>query len=571
MLGLCKRFFAWMVILVFSCPLAANITASAAPDVGAMSIGSTVYEMEVGSQTTADNYFSNIVVIRPSEPGIYEISLQTIDFEPYLVVYRGEEVIGYHTPGVGASSASLELVLEDGLVSRNGGVVFTVVAASRVPGESGPVTLQITPEVELLSPRTAFGVAFLSSFGRKFDELLMDARANDSGTEITYVELPYGAGMQIPTAEAPMLQTYAQDYSEPAAIVLDSQMDMNLYALGDGSISDAAGAGEGGEPALTSPIVPTFPAENPVVMAPQPQVDAPPFLLDSLPPVAMAPAPQPSPEPPSGLSGAISGLTDIIAAIEPASSGVDVAAGVPEQVVQEPETSSETGGRGPASIVATSAEPAPHWREFLLPDFKPWPPPKPTTSVRINRALYTPFLDVETANYGDVSGLLETALNIGGYERFAYFGVPGGFALVTQLEQIQENGEPVDPPTARWHAAIAGPRPFDLATYIHRLFFARIGYYRVLVFTVLADPITPGGDTLTEDPDWIGEGATGLPRILKEARFTQDHDVTVLVYEFERHEVEPEPKFRGDDDSPLSASDHLRGAKFSSYFNDGRQ
>lgn len=564
-----KRFSAVAVLLFLNSSLSGSIGAQSASDSGEESVRSTVYEMEVGLQSTAANDFSNIVVIRPSAPGTYEVSLRTNGFEPYLVVYRGENVIGYHVPAIGADRAELSLVLEEGLFSGSGGVVFTLVAASRDPSQGGPVILQITPDVKLLSPQAAFGEVFLTSFGQAFDNLLTEARANDAGSEFTFVEVSYGAGMQMPADQTQTYQSYSWEYSEPMAMASESATDKYLGTQDDVTLRDTVEATDGGEAVMTAPGTPAPSTESPVAMVPSS-------------PAATAPAPEPPAVPPSGMSGLISG---IIAAIEPASDGVmrplsggvDVAADIPDAGMptsgddsgpgpaSENDTSSENSGRQPASVVAAN-ETRPLWRDFLLPDFKPWPPPKPTASLVVPQALYTPFLDTDTANYGDVSGLIENALGIGGYERFAYFGVPGGFALVTQLEQIQANGEPVQPASARWNAAIAGPRPFDLATYIHRLFFARVGYYRVLVFTVLGEPITLGGETLAEDPDWIGEGATGLPTVLKQERFTDDHNITVLVYEFERHEVDPEPKFRDDDDSPLLASDHLKGAKFSSYF-----
>lgn len=542
--GWCKRISALAVVLVFGGALGKAHSTAAANDAGSTAVSATVYEMEAGTLTTAASGFSNIIVIRPPGPGVYELSLEAFSFDPYLIVYRGEDAIAYHIPAAGESLARLSLDLDEDLFSKSGGAIFTIVAASRDPGQGGPVTLQITPEVKLLSPQAAFGERFLASFDEASEGLLSGARAIDNGFDLTYVAPGYTAGTQGAEPPSPVIQSYFYEYAAPIVSAQDDQISQYVYTY-DGAVPGGSVDLSGVEDmAMAEPALPVSPTEGPAPMAP--------------PPPAMAPFPIP------GASGMSPGLPNSIIALEPASGGVDVAAETAGPAA------SDSGGRMPASV-AVSVEPVPHWREFLLPDFKPWPPPKPTTSVVVSKTLYTPFLDVETANYGDVSRLIEAALSIGGYERFAYFRVPGGFALVTQLEQIQENGEPVKPSSARWNAAIAGPRPFDLATYIHRLFFARVGYYRVLVFTVLGEPITLGGDTLAEDPDWIGEGATGLPRVLKEERFTEDHDVTVLVYEFERHEVEPEPKFREDDDSPLLASDHLKGAKFSSYFNGGAE
>lgn len=165
---------------------------------------------------------------------------------------------------------------------------------------------------------------------------------------------------------------------------------------------------------------------------------------------------------------------------------------------------------------------------------------------------------------GDVADLIEVALGSGGYGSFGYFSVPGGFALATQLEQIEEDGSPVAG-SARWNAAITGLQSFDLSGYIRRLFLARVGYYRVIVFILRADPVVTSGETLAEDPQWVLTGASGLPDQMRSLPFEDRHDLTALIYEFEKRDADDMPVFH--DPGRLQASDHLAGAQFIGYIN----
>jgi hypothetical protein len=151
----------------------------------------------------------------------------------------------------------------------------------------------------------------------------------------------------------------------------------------------------------------------------------------------------------------------------------------------------------PDAAYAAPDEPAaadPDGPEDGAPDFElspmlPWPPPSPSSQVVIDRN----FL-VEAgrppATLADVDGTIQAALGGAGYSGSTYWSVPGGFAIVTPLEQTDANGAPLGE-QVRWIAAIAGMRAFSLSEYLRALFTAPPGYFRVLVFVVSPQPFAP--------------------------------------------------------------------------------
>jgi hypothetical protein len=118
-----------------------------------------------------------------------------------------------------------------------------------------------------------------------------------------------------------------------------------------------------------------------------------------------------------------------------------------------------------------------------------WPPPRPSGMVIIPSVLLASSLGPPTT-LADLNQHLLKALDSAGYLSYSYFTVPSGFALVTQLEQIQEDGTPV-PGDARF----SEERPLVSWTLIalgRALFIAREGHFRIIVFIVSPIPFSPG-------------------------------------------------------------------------------
>lgn len=159
----------------------------------------------------------------------------------------------------------------------------------------------------------------------------------------------------------------------------------------------------------------------------------------------------------------------------------------------------------------------------------PWPPPKASAID------YIPGEYFEKRNsriyLKDIDRRINEALKESGYYERSYFSVPGGFALVTRLEQINPDASSTLPPD-RWSADRGALRDFSLWSYLQALFTANPAYYRTIVFVVTDKPFTH--TSAEPDPYLISSGANKLPAELGKIEFTKDFDCTALIYEFKR-------------------------------------
>jgi hypothetical protein len=147
---------------------------------------------------------------------------------------------------------------------------------------------------------------------------------------------------------------------------------------------------------------------------------------------------------------------------------------------------------------------------------------------------------------GHVDFALQRALNTGGYLTFSYYTVPEGFALATQLEQINEDRTPKQPARNRWSTELVPLNEFSLGGYFKALFRANPGFFRVIVFVVTSQPFSESDATVSREEAiaWLDRGNKWLPERIKLRPFTPAHNVTALIYEFEKSKVvETEPRF----------------------------
>lgn len=114
-----------------------------------------------------------------------------------------------------------------------------------------------------------------------------------------------------------------------------------------------------------------------------------------------------------------------------------------------------------------------------LPNF-PWPPPRFTSIVTFGRELDRGLLGRPQDNLENVHERLVKALGAidPGFES-GLFAAPGGFVLLTRLEQTNENGKPL-PGRDRWRDV--RPPPRSATDFLVRLFLAPPGYYRTIAF-----------------------------------------------------------------------------------------
>lgn len=189
-----------------------------------------------------------------------------------------------------------------------------------------------------------------------------------------------------------------------------------------------------------------------------------------------------------------------------------------------------------------------------MPRF-PWPPPTPSAFGVIPRSLIQPS-DAGGTTLGAVADRIDRALLSSGYAERSFHAAPNGFVMITRLERIRPDGRPeLDP---RWLGA-SEPDEFSLSGYLKALFFGDPGRYRLIAFVVTDQTYAATGAPISsqEGDQILRGGFVNLPAAFDALPFTPSHDVTALVYEFERPEA---GEVRRIDRSRLSALDHLRGA-----------
>jgi hypothetical protein len=180
----------------------------------------------------------------------------------------------------------------------------------------------------------------------------------------------------------------------------------------------------------------------------------------------------------------------------------------------------------PDQEVVIGGQPAPE-RAGQLPEF-PWPPPSASASYVLPDKFFANYRTV-----GDVTGAILGALEENGYVERSFFRTPpGGVALVTRLERINDDGSPSA--EARWPSAQqAHASTRSLMDFLQGLFFVDPGHYRVIVFVAQDLPFSQSAETIVaqQAQAWLTIGTNVLPSDIAARPFAGGH-VTVLVYEF---------------------------------------
>jgi hypothetical protein len=159
----------------------------------------------------------------------------------------------------------------------------------------------------------------------------------------------------------------------------------------------------------------------------------------------------------------------------------------------------------------------------------PIPFPDPSTFYNIPASFFS-----GDKTFGDVDYELEAALNGCRYDVKKYYYVPDGFAIVTQMERINNDGTSTMPPD-RWKYSISDDIN-DPVSYIKSLFSAPSGDFRVFVFIVTDIDLTSNNQKITEEEamDWLGNGFTALPQNIKQIPFDDRYHFTMLVYHYNK-------------------------------------
>jgi hypothetical protein len=168
-----------------------------------------------------------------------------------------------------------------------------------------------------------------------------------------------------------------------------------------------------------------------------------------------------------------------------------------------------------------------------IPQF-PVTPPAASAATQVARRLLLGSL--REATLGEVADRLEAALRAAGYAELAYYGFPGGYAVVTQLERIRSDGRPLE--TDRWSRKQGRPRVWDVtfSDYLKALFNAPVGSYRVIALILSPHPFSedPGKSLSDEEAaNWLKTGLNKLPDSLRVLPYADNFVCTALIYEFE--------------------------------------
>jgi hypothetical protein len=203
-------------------------------------------------------------------------------------------------------------------------------------------------------------------------------------------------------------------------------------------------------------------------------------------------------------------------------------------------------------------------RSEIPPRF-PWPPPLASAETMIPRNWLSTR---EAPQLALVAHRLELALNEAKYRRWSYSSVPNGFALVSQMEQINSDGTP-SPEPARWSTGLPSVANMTLLEFIKALANAQPGYYRVIVFIITNQPWSRTGEKPTrgETERWLAQGFNWLPPSIGELTYGPDYRTTALVYEFKKVSKDTDAALLNP--SSISADDHLKKAGGSSTLNRG--
>ncbi len=167
---------------------------------------------------------------------------------------------------------------------------------------------------------------------------------------------------------------------------------------------------------------------------------------------------------------------------------------------------------------------------YDFPEF-PNPPPMPSDKEVLPTSVFQ-----SASQLSDYDSIISLALNVGDYSTKNYYTFIDGFALVTQIEKLNDDASPFSG-EERWRIGSSDLfNDFSLAKYFKALFFAKKGYYRIFVFLVTSQPLTFDTEyelDYSEAQEWLNKGLTFLPPELGnlEAR-SPEFKCTVLVYEF---------------------------------------
>lgn len=205
--------------------------------------------------------------------------------------------------------------------------------------------------------------------------------------------------------------------------------------------------------------------------------------------------------------------------------------------------------------------PMERWRPYLknkgvvpidkktgLPQF-PFPPPAASAQEVLPKSFFQ-----KCKTLGDIDQKLSSVLSQQGYEK-AYFKVPNGFAIVSRLEQIQNDASPMQDPN-RWADQI--PPISSFSEYMSALFYPRLGHFRIVVFIITDVPFSQTAQTASKEEakTWLREGQNIFPTTAAKLPINPNFYCAALIYEYQFSENQKSKMV-----NRFSAKTHLEKAK----------
>ncbi|WP_027003316.1 hypothetical protein [Hugenholtzia roseola] len=188
-----------------------------------------------------------------------------------------------------------------------------------------------------------------------------------------------------------------------------------------------------------------------------------------------------------------------------------------------------------------------------------FPTPIPPPTLRVPLKGYEHWHN--KSSLGVVDNYFMAQLNLAGYRERSYYRLENGFALVVRLEQIEANGLPKREPD-RWRFGISNSQGnFSLNDYFTSLFFAREGYFRVLILTVTTQNLNFSQNQISREEmaNWVVDGGKVLPENVRSATFTNRHRIEALIYEFKVDDVGETPRLLEEGKAePATINNHLK-------------
>jgi hypothetical protein len=190
----------------------------------------------------------------------------------------------------------------------------------------------------------------------------------------------------------------------------------------------------------------------------------------------------------------------------------------------------------------------------------PFPPPECHTAYEMPIRVFS-----ECKILGDVEQKISAALDAENYP-YRFLSVPNGFAVVTQMEQYNENGTIIKDSGTRW---VHYPKQETFSwsiNYFNSLIFPKKGYLRLFVYIITSEVYSSTEEVVSKDQAaaWHNRGVNRLPSQVANIPFSEDYTINLLLYEFEV----PESNHRAQQNCPCRypAKEHLRLSGLKSHF-----